>query len=225
MNIAADSGTALTRFEGVFFAPPAWSPERKTTIVEERESFLQKLRAPVRGPAKFGLLVAEFDKKDKGQNKVSFKSLASPGFYLDDEASLRFDRKMADCIEMVRDLDGARLIAIATFRVREHYCTIQSIDMMPVNRERIPFSDRREFDLTSALSDREFVKTWDHKINGKHPAATAFLLDSSPRTALFFLASDEDEQKARRAANDDGCAAWIWPAGCVRRPPLPPRIR
>jgi hypothetical protein len=225
INVARNLGTRHANFEEIFFVPPAWSEARKATILKERESFLQNLRAPAGERVRFGLLVAEFDSKEVGLNRVRFKGLASPGFFLDDAASLRFDDKMADRIEMVRRVDGARLIAIATFKVLERYCAIQSIDMMPVNRQLIPFSDQRSFDLINALLGREFVKVWDYKVGKKLPAATAFLTDTVPQTALFCLNADEVPEKARQSARDEGCAAWIWSAGRERMPPLPPKSR
>ena len=225
IHVARYLGTSHSNFEEIFFVPPAWSEARKATILKERESFLQNLRAPAGGHARFGLLVAEFDSKEVGLNRVRFKGLASPGFFLDDAASRRFDDKMADRIEMVRRADGARLIAIATFKVLERYCVIQSIDMMPVNRQLIPFSDQRSFDLMNALLDREFVKVWDYKVGEKLPAATAFLTDTVPQTALFCLNADEDPEKARQVAKNEGCSAWIWPSGRERMPPLPPKSR
>lgn len=85
-----------------------FSIERRDVLDAEREEFFERLRPATRESVPFGLTVVEF--KEKYGKKIVFKHLPGVPFFLDDEASRKFDKKMADRIQMVRSHEGSRLI-------------------------------------------------------------------------------------------------------------------
>lgn len=221
LDAARRTRTRSVEFGKRVFVPPPFFPEREDELARERDAFFHSLEA-----GQLGILIAEF--KYRHDRKLYFKHLPRFPFFLERGASERFDRKFADRIELKDEVEGAHLIAIATFSYNRGFCNVVEIDMMPVTAEWIPFEHPREAELIKALRERKFVKSLRYNLSASAPMASATLYDTDGPTALYAPPADisADAEKALRAAAERApCRTWFWPASSPRMPALPPKVR
>jgi len=212
--------TKSVRFADRVFVPPAFFPEREDELAHDRDAFFHRLKA-----GQLGILIAEF--KYRHDRKLYFKHLPRLPFFLERGASDRFDRKFADRIELKEEVEGAHLVAIATFSYNRGFCNVVEIDMMPVTADWIPFEHPREAELIKALHGRDFVKSLRYNLRSSAPMASATLYDTDGPTALYAPPADisaDAEQALRAAAARAPCRTWFWPSSARTTPPLPPNV-
>ena len=218
-DAASRTRTKSVHFGERVFVPPVFDSNEEERLTRERDAFFHGLK-----DAQLGILIAEF--KYRVDRKLYFKHLPRLPFFLERGASDRFDRKYAERIELKEEVEGARLIAIATFSYNRGFLDIDEIDMMPVTSEWLPFEHPREAELIKALHGREFVKSLRYNLGGSVPMASATLYDTDGPTALYAPPADisaDAEQALRAAAERAPCRTWFWPASSLRMPPLPPK--
>ena len=229
---AADGKTAKgAKLGDLLYVPEPFSSEHKDEIGRRRQAFLS--RAAVRAPnGSRTLLLAIGEIKEISQarygHKIVFKHVPDQHFMLNEDLHKRLMKRFALDIGLWNAVDGAHLIAIASFGVSDTgVASIEEIAVMPVTANWIPFETNYDKILIDAMTrqSRRFLKGLRYNLGQDRPLACMVAADTGATpTAMYILSPNATEgyQEALEAlVADSTMSSWVWQASVGEMPALP----
>ena len=120
------------------------------------------------------------------------------------------------------------LIAIATFGLGPTgVASIESIALMIVNENWIPFEHRFDAALLDALTRRRasYLKGLRYNLSTESPLASVVLREDGAKPIAMYIVPPTADDTYRAALDEltgeSAMTAWIWNAGAAEMPPLP----
>lgn len=226
----AAKGAALT---DQLFIPEPFSSDRKAELAERRRLALSPIAAGSSGARRLMVLIGEVKEIGPARfgHKLVIRHLPDFPFMLAYDVHKRITNRFGSELELWDGVEGAHLVAIATFGVSATgLASTEEIALMVTSDQWIPLEHAYDATLIEALarSGARFVKGLRYNLPRTRPLASAVLPTTQPRpTALYVVPPGVDE--TYRGALDalvasSELAPWVWEAG-EALPPLPFRNR
>lgn len=211
------------------FIPEMFSSDRKAELAERRRRALSQIAGRSSSTRRLMVLVGEVKEIGPARfgHKLVIRHLPDFPFMLADDVHKRITNRFGPELELWDGVEGAHLVAIATFGVSATgLASIEEIALMVTSNQWIPLEHAYDATLIEALarSGARFVKGLRYNLPRTRPLASAVLPSTQPRpTALYVVPPGVDE--AYRGALDglvasSDLAPWVWDAG-EALPPLP----
>lgn len=231
---AADGKTTKgSKLSELLYVPEPFSAEHKDEIAQRRMAFFS--RATGRGAnGSRSLLVAIGEVKEIASarfgHKIIFKHVPDAHFMLNEDLHKRLVKRFELELGLVGAVDGAHLIAIASFGVGDAgVASIEEIALMPVTENWIPFETNYDKLLIDKMTgaDRRFVKGLRYNLASDRPLACMVASDTGPMPTAMYISTangaDSYHQALETLMTGSAMRSWIWRANEGEMPALPAR--
>nr|WP_299749824.1 DUF1173 family protein [uncultured Tateyamaria sp.] len=217
----------------VVFIPEPFSVPRAVQLTEERTRKFDQIARMSTGGTSVGILIAEYKTHQPSiyGSKFTFKHIPDCSFFADADLTKRFNRVFEEQLILANMVDGAMPIAIATFTMtKAGYPALQTIGMILVTREFLPFEHVKEAKLLETLvsQKRRFIKQQRFNLPSDATIASVLLSDTENPIAMFVTppgASDETIRDIQTALQEEDYPHWIWGNEVVMPTIAAPRSR
>jgi hypothetical protein len=224
-----DSKTAKgLNLDDVVFIPEPFKVDLAAQLTQARMRKFDQISQMSSGGTPVGILIAEYKSHQPSiyGSKFTFKHIPDCNFFADADLTKRFDRVFAEKMILTQMVENAQAIIIATFTMtKAGYPALQSIGMMLVTRELLPFEHVKEATLLQELvaQKRRFIKQQRFNLTASETIASVLLTDTATPVAMFVTppcASHEATQAIREAIEEVDYPHWVWGDDSAM-PPLP----
>ncbi|MDX8355379.1 DUF1173 family protein [Cognatiyoonia sp. IB215182] len=202
----------------VVYIPEPFSVPRAAQLTEERTRKFDQIARMSPGGTSVGILIAEYKSHQPSiyGSKFTFKHIPDCSFFADADLTKRFNRVFEEQLILASIVDGAMPIAIATFTMtKAGYPALQTIGMILVTREFLPFEHVKEAKLLETLvsQKRRFIKQQRFNLPPDATIASVLLSDTENPIAMFVTppgASVETIRDIQTALQEEDYPHWIW---------------
>jgi hypothetical protein len=217
----------------ILYVPEPFVVERKEAIAQRRMAQLSRVAEAhgQPGPRRLMLLVGEV--KEIGASRYGHKLVVkhSPDFHfmMNDDVHKRLNKRFDVELSLWDAMEGAHLLAAATFGVNAAgVAGVEEIALMVVNENWIPFESRADKSLLDKLTreGRRFVKGMRYNLPAARPLAAAVLTDTPAPTAMYIHppgGADDYARTLEELIGDSKLASWVWRQDDGAMPALPQR--
>ncbi len=214
-----DSKTAKgLNLDDVVYIPEPFRVDRAAELTEARTRKFDQIARMSSGATAVGILIAEYKthKPSMYGSKFTFKHIPDCDFFADADLTKRFNRVFEEKLILAQMVEGALPIVIATFTMtKAGYPALQTIGMMLVNRDFLPFEHVKEATLLDALrtQKRRFIKQQRFNLTADATVASVLLSDTESPVAMFVTppgATAEATHVIREAISQVDFPIWIW---------------
>jgi hypothetical protein len=209
------------------YIPAPFSPERRDSLVAERELVLSRLRSSGT-ERKLGILIGEVKSIETARFGFKLVIKQAPDFYflVAEDLMRRIKKRFENEVALWGGVDGTHLMSVATFGVASTgLATIEEIAFMVTDEHWIPFGDLNEKMLIDRLNEqrRSYIKSLRYNMKKNKPLAVLELVDTDPPTALFVHpgdASEEYQAEFNELISASKLCSWSWDV-TAPMPPVP----
>jgi hypothetical protein len=209
------------------YIPAPFSPERRDSLVAERELVLSRLRSSGT-ERKLGILIGEVKSIETARFGFKLVIKQAPDFYflVAEDLMRRIKKRFENEVALWGGVDGTHLMSVATFGVASTgLATIEEIAFMVTDEHWIPFGDLNEKMLIDRLNEqrRSYIKSLRYNMKKTKPLAVLELVDTDPPTALFVHpgdASEEYQAEFNELISASKLCSWSWDV-TAPMPPVP----
>uniref|UniRef100_UPI003727BFCD DUF1173 family protein n=1 Tax=Yoonia sp. R2-816 TaxID=3342638 RepID=UPI003727BFCD len=202
-------------------------------LTEERTRKFDQIARMSTGGTSVGILIAEYKSHQPSiyGSKFTFKHIPDCSFFADADLTKRFNRVFEEQLILASIVDGAMPIAIATFTMtKAGYPALQTIGMILVTREFLPFEHVKEAKLLETLvsQKRRFIKQQRFNLPPDATIASVLLSDTENPIAMFVTppgALVETIRDIQTALQEEDYPHWIWANEVVMPTIAAPRSR
>ena len=214
-----DSKTAKgLNLEDIVYIPEPFRADRAVELAEARIRKFHQISHASAGATAVGILIAEYKAHEPSiyGSKFTFKHIPDCNFFADADLTKRFDRVFEEKLILAQMTQGAAPIAIATFTMtKAGYPALQSIGLMLVTREFLPFEHLKEASLLEALvaQKRHFIKQQRFNLSTNETIASVLLNDTEAPIAMFVTppgSTPDATRVVRDAIEEVDYPHWIW---------------
>jgi hypothetical protein len=228
---AEHKNTKGTNLSEILYVPEPWSLDRSNAIEQRRMAQMSRIaQVPGQaGPRRLMLLVG--DVKEIGPSryghKLVIKHLSNYHFMLNEDVHKRLCKRFELELSLWYAIDGAHLMAVATFGVNKAgVASIEEIGLMVTTENWIPFENLADKSLIDALTGagRRFVKGLRYNLGGRRPLASAVITDTAVPTALYIHQAgggDDYEESLEELIRESKMESVVWYPENGEMPALP----
>lgn len=176
------------------YIPAPYIPERRDSLIAARELVLSRLRG-TGSERKLGILIGEVKSIETARFGFKLVLKQAPDFYflVAEDLMRRIKKRFDNEVALWGGVDGAHLVAVATFGVASSgLATVEEIALMVTDDHWVPFGDLNEKMLIDRLNEqrRSYIKSLRYNMKRTKPLAALELVDTEPPTALFIHPGD-----------------------------------
>ena len=215
--------------DDVVYIPEPFKVDRAAELTEARIRKFDQIARMGSGATSVGILIAEYKAHEPSiyGAKFTFKHIPDCNFFADADLTKRFNRVFEEKLILTQMIEGAAPIAIATFTMtKAGYPALQSIGLMLVTREFLPFDHLKEAKLLETLvgQKRRFIKQQRFNLTADETVASVLLSDTEAPIAMFVTppgATVDATRGIQEAIEQVDYPHWIW-ADEAALPDMPP---
>jgi hypothetical protein len=215
----------------LLYIPEPFHVDRKEEIARRRVAHLSRIAEGTMHSSsrKLMLLIADVKELVPSRNghKMVAKHLSDYPLMMNPDLHKRLLKRFERELSLWDSIDGAHLVAIATFGVNNAgVATIDEIGLMTTTDNWIPFESLSEKSLIDTLSrdGRKFAKGLRYNLGASRPLATAVLLDTSVPTAMYIHppgVGDDYAIALDELISGSKMESWVWHPDSGEMPALP----
>ena len=196
LEAAANKVSRRNKISDFLFIPEVFQVDRKDEIEARRKQFMNKLTVKD-GKQPMGILIGELKAIESARfgHKLVIKHLPGTPFYLNDGLYKRISKVFDQELAFFHENEGIHLLVVSTFLLSSSgNPSVDTISLMTVDRNWLPFENIHEMELNERLSaDRHFIKGMRYNLKKKDVIASALLTDTDEPTAIYIQPDQEDE--------------------------------
>ena len=199
------------------YIPAPYSPERRDALIAARELVLSRLRG-TGSERKLGILIGEVKSIETARFGFKLVLKQAPDFYflVAEDLMKRIKKRFDNEVALWGGVDGAHLVAVATFGVASSgLASVEEIALMVTDDHWVPFGDLNEKVLIDRLNEqrRSYIKSLRYNMKRTKPLAALELVDTEPPTALFIHpgdATDDYQAEFHELVSTSRLRHWSW---------------
>ncbi|NKX28698.1 DUF1173 domain-containing protein [Rhodobacteraceae bacterium R_SAG6] len=218
--LAAASGknAKSQNLRDILYIPEPWKKDKQRDNAAQRNQIFHRLRAPAKGTAPLGILIAEYKSHETTRMGARFLFKHAPDctFFAEADLVKRFEKVFSHQLMLAEALGDAHVMVIATFNIaKAGYPVLREIGMLLTTANWIPFETMRDYMLIDALTEkgRRFQKSQRFNLAHDTPIASIILTDLTSPLSMFAadISADAVEIAALREVAAEGTyPAWLW---------------
>lgn len=229
LEAATNKVSGKNQITDLLLIPEPFKLDQKDQIEARRKTFMASLKADSKQQRK-GILIGELKSIESARfgYKLVIKHMPLTPFYLSEQLHKRIHKIFDVQLAQFAEIESSHLLVVATFMLSASgNPTVDTVAMMSVDRNWLPFENTHELELNERLSDRQFIKSLRYNLGKDEIVASALLTDTLEQTAIYIQANTEDEAHTQAISSiieDSDLQSIVWSVDSGEPLQLPEKV-